>query len=383
MAKGCGCIEEGYRSVFAILKSLAQSRPQFLPYVSILPAFASLQLQAAALQPNRQLDAQRKIRHWYWASVFTNRYSGSVESTTSRDFLDLKAWFENDAAAPALLEEFRLRFRSLDLRKELKRGSSVYNGIFNLLVLRGARDWMTGNVPQYGDLDDHHIVPKDWGKDNSLGNSIDTILNRTPLTADTNRKVIRNKPPNKYLPGLIKESTEKTVRATLESHYISHFAFDILLLIRSRQMISRLSFSERQKTLPGRYRESADQGGGSDLSPELRDLDEKVERVELGIRQLIAKELNGLVSKLPQHVQQKVGERIQSNALKNAAFDLNHYQTLGGMLEFCDLRELQRIRSPTNYSGLRLKRGLRIRKHWSRSSINLLSFAMAFDTVVR
>ena len=29
----------------------------------------------------------------------------------------------------------------------------MYNGIFNLLVLRGARDWMTGNVPQYGDLD--------------------------------------------------------------------------------------------------------------------------------------------------------------------------------------------------------------------------------------
>ena len=78
----------------------------------------------------------------------------------------------------------------------MKRGTSVYNGIFNLLVLRGARDWMTGNVPQYGDLDDHHIVPKDWGKDNSLGNSIDTILNRTPLTADTNRKVIRNRPPN-------------------------------------------------------------------------------------------------------------------------------------------------------------------------------------------
>ena len=45
-----------------------------------------------------------------------------------------------------------------------RRGTSVYNGIFNLLVLRGARDWMTGNVPQYGDLDDHHIVPKDWRK---------------------------------------------------------------------------------------------------------------------------------------------------------------------------------------------------------------------------
>jgi hypothetical protein len=42
---------------------------------------------------------------------------------------------------------------------------------------------MTGDVPQHGDLDDHHIVPDSWGKEHvkdGLGNS---ILNRTPLTA--------------------------------------------------------------------------------------------------------------------------------------------------------------------------------------------------------
>lgn len=313
---------------------------QYLPYVSILPAFASLQIQAGELAPNRQLDAQRKIRHWYWASVFTNRYSGSVESTTSRDFLDVKAWFEDDGAAPALLEEFRSRFRSLDLRKEVKRGTSVYNGIFNLLVLRGARDWMTGNVPQYGDLDDHHIVPKEWGKDNNLANSIDTILNRTPMTADTNRKVIRNRPPNKYLPGLIKESSEKTVRATLESHYISPTAFDILLRDPFTPSHFELFITERQKTLQDAI-ENLLIKERIDLSPELRELDEKVEKVELAIRQLIAKELHGDPSKLPQHVQQKIKERVQSGALKNAALDLNYYQTLEGMLEYCDFRELQ------------------------------------------
>ena len=120
---------------------------QYLPYVSILPAFAALQAQARALPANRQLDAQRKIRHWYWGSVFTNRYSGSVESTSARDFLDVKAWFEDDMVEPGLLDEFRSRFRSLELRRETRRGTSVYNAIFNLLVLRGARDWMTGNVP--------------------------------------------------------------------------------------------------------------------------------------------------------------------------------------------------------------------------------------------
>ncbi len=65
----------------------------FLPYVSILPIFAALRAQAKSLPANRQLDARRKLRHWYWASVFLNRYSGSVESTSARDFQEIKAWF--------------------------------------------------------------------------------------------------------------------------------------------------------------------------------------------------------------------------------------------------------------------------------------------------
>ena len=103
----------------------------FLPYVSILPVFAALRAHARLLLAARQLDARRKLRHWYWASVFNNRYSGSVESTSARDFLDVKAWFEDDTAEPPLIAEFAQRFRNLDLRKETKRGTSVYNGVFN------------------------------------------------------------------------------------------------------------------------------------------------------------------------------------------------------------------------------------------------------------
>ena len=201
----------------------------YLSYVSILPVFAALQARVKTLPPERRLDAQRKVRHWYWASVFTNRYSGSVESTSARDFLDVLAWLEDDSAEPALLHEFEARFRSLELRREVKRGTSVYNGVFNLLVLQGARDWMTGNVPQHGDLDDHHIVPVSWGTKHLPDGLVHTILNRTPLTADTNRNVISDRLPNAYLPELIASNGEAAVRTILESHFISPTAQAILL----------------------------------------------------------------------------------------------------------------------------------------------------------
>ena len=222
---------------------------QYLPYVSILPAFAALQTEIRSLPVYQRLDAQRKIRQWYWASVFLNRYSGAVESTTARDYLDVKAWFDDDASEPALVAEFRDRFRSIDLRRETRRGTSVYNGIFNLLVLNGARDWMSGNLPQHDDLDDHHIVPKSWGSKQNLGTSVDSILNRTPLTSETNRNIIADRLPNEYLPELIAANDETEVRKVLESHLISPAAFDILLRTPFTVADFEAFVSERQRTI--------------------------------------------------------------------------------------------------------------------------------------
>ena len=313
---------------------------KYLPYVSILPVFAALQAHVKMCPAGLQLDAQRKIRHWYWASVFTNRYSGSVESTSARDFLDVRAWVDDDVAEPTPIQEFKNRFRSMELRREIKRGSSVYNGIFNLLVLQGARDWITGNIPQHDDLDDHHIVPSSWGAKNLEGNLIHTILNRTPLTADTNRKVIGDKLPNAYLPKLIDENGEKAIHAILESHFISPAALAILLRDPFTPEDFEAFIAERQRTLQDAI-ETLLIKERLDLPQILREIDANIEDIELELRRILSSSLKKNISALPQHVLQKIDERIQRAAKKNAALDLDFYKTLEGKLEYCDLRELQ------------------------------------------
>jgi hypothetical protein len=312
----------------------------YLPYVSVLPVFAALQAYVKTLPANKQLDAQRKIRHWYWAAVFTNRYSGSVESTSARDFLDVKAWLDDASAEPALLLEFKTRFKNLELRRETKRGTSVYNGIFNLLVLQGARDWMTGNVPQHDELDDHHIVPDSWGTKHLKDNLVHTILNRTPLSAATNREVIRDRLPNAYLPEMIAASGEGPVRAVLESHFVSAQAQAVLMRDPFTPDDFEEFIAERQRTLQEAI-ENLLIKERLDLAPQLRELDEQIEQVELGLRRAIALVLNGDPAQLPTQVLQGADERIQRAARKNAALDVDHYGTLDGKLEFCDLRELQ------------------------------------------
>lgn len=315
---------------------------QYLPYVSILPVFAALQAAINELSPNQRLNAQRKIRHWYWASVFINRYSGSVESTSARDFIDLKSWMADDDASPSLLKEFQERFRSLDLRKETKKGTSVYNGIFNLLVLQGARDWMTGNVPQHGDLDDHHIVPASRAVGILKGINVHTILNRTPLMAETNRHVIRDRLPNEYLPELIASSSEGHVRGILESHFISPASLGILLRDPFGPDDYEAFISERQRTILEAI-ENLLIKERLDLSPPLRELDQDVEKTELRLRDCIVATLGNNAERLPPHIAQKLGETIQKAAKKNAAIDVDNYHELAAKLQFADLRDLQEI----------------------------------------
>ena len=315
---------------------------RYLPYVSILPALAAAHRAAAELPPTRRLDAHRKVRHWYWASVFTNRYSGAVESTSARDFQDLERWFESDSVEPGAIGELRERFRSLDLRREIRRGTSVYNGIFNLIVLGGARDWITGMSPRHDDLDDHHIVPKSWGKGRSLSTPIDSILNRTPLSTDTNRNAIKSRLPNQYLPELIKANGEARVRATLESHLISPIAFDTLLRDPFTREDYEAFIAERLRTTLEAIEDLLIKER-LDLSPRLRELDGDVEAIELELRHRVSRALDGDPELLPSHVRERIESRVRAALKKNPALDGELYATLVGELEYADLRELEDI----------------------------------------
>ena len=165
-------------------------------------------------------------------------------------------------------------------------------------------------------------------------------LDRTPLTADTNRKVIRHRLPNEYLPELIAENGEPTVRAIVESHFVSPAAFDILLRLPFTPDDFKAFLAERQRTLQDAIEDLLVKER-LDLEPRLRELDAQIEAVELALRQAIAQALEDDPARIPNHLQPSIEERLQAAARKNPALDLDRYQTLAGRLEYCDLRELE------------------------------------------
>lgn len=318
----------------------------FLPYPSIIPSFAAIKRFAEASESKNKIDMQTKIRKWYWASIFTNRYSSGVESTSTKDFQALKRWFEDDDAEPETISDFQARYRSLDLLNEDKKGSAIYNAIFNLFIINEARDWSTFELPEYDTLDDHHIVPI-AAFEEIAGPSINSILNRTPLSPDTNRHVINKKMPNVYMKEMLEHNDPEKVYAVLASHLVSKKAVEILL----RDPFTKDDFSEfldeRRRTILDAI-ESKLIKETIAVPAALKDLNDKIEQVEFAIRKLIVERLTAasltpLQEYTPQPIRDKVEERVRKEIKKNPGAKPEDYISFEKQVSFFDLQEYFQI----------------------------------------
>ena len=98
------------------------------------------------------------------------------------------------------------------------------DSVYALLLREGARDWMTGeesSIQSYFDesIDIHHIFPQKWcGEQEIEPARCDSIVNKTPLTARTNRS-IGGRAPSEYLARITSGGVPSDV---LDSYLHSH-----------------------------------------------------------------------------------------------------------------------------------------------------------------
>ncbi|MCL9982949.1 MAG: DUF262 domain-containing protein [Erythrobacter sp.] len=320
------------------------SSPRYLPYDSILPVFAAALREIDGLPTEQRLAARSRFSLWYWASIFTGQYSASSETTAARDIQSLRKWFSDEDAEPPAVTEFRNRASQLDLANETKKGTAQFRAIFNLAVISGARDFVSGAVPAPAELNDHHIVPKSWGVKNlgSANASIDTILNRTPLTDHTNQHVIGARLPNVYLAKLIADNGREKVEEILQSHFISPAALDVLLRDPFGPDDFDAFIRERQRTIIATIKTKL-LDKWADLPPDLRLLNDAVERIELSLRALVVKGLEGDFSRLPDNAREKIEPRVASAIRKLPGGDDGRFASLSGALQFADIAELRAV----------------------------------------
>lgn len=215
--------ERGLVAAAKFLISLGIFRVYDLPYQSqVVPLAAIL----AELGDRVEIPSvAAKVTRWFWSGVFGELYGSSTETRMARDFTEVLAWVDGADEPATVRDSF---FRADRLRSLRSRQSAAYKGVNALLMQQGAHDFRTGqaftNTVFFDEnVDIHHIFPQHWCRSKGIPrDEYDSIVNKTPLTARTNR-IIGGGAPSQYLADLERsdrESTSDDLNARLRSHLI-------------------------------------------------------------------------------------------------------------------------------------------------------------------
>jgi hypothetical protein len=223
-------VEKGFRAAATFLRRESFYAQRELPYSTQLVPLAAVMTRIG----NSWMEPQilLKLQRWFWCGVLGELYGGAVETRIANDYEQLLEWFErNDAVPRTVLDANFQADRFNTLRSRL---SAAYKGI-NILILRnGAKDWIWKATIQELDVDDvlidiHHIFPQAWCKKHNIPKeSYDSILNKTPLSYRTNRK-ISGDAPSVYLSRIQSEKQVQLNDAQMNELLMQHAINPMLL----------------------------------------------------------------------------------------------------------------------------------------------------------
>jgi len=213
---------EGFEKVAKLLKIQNIFTSRDLPYkTQLVPLAATL----AVLGDKADNDGIRnKLFQWYWCGLLGELYGSAVETRFAKDMPELLDWIDG-GKKPTTVNEANFDPERLNTLRT--RNSAAYKGIYAILMRDGGIDFRTGDpidIQTYYDdnIDIHHIFPKKWCSDNGISkDDYNSIINKTPLSAKTNR-IIGNNVPSVYLEKIQRnaEIDDQRMDQILESHVI-------------------------------------------------------------------------------------------------------------------------------------------------------------------
>ena len=215
--KACNSLEQAFKVVTDVKDGFGVlDFKKWMPYSTMIVPLAGIIdfLKENKLESPINSD---KIKCWYWAAVFSNRYDEAADTKSYDDYKNLKEWCKDKEKIPDFIKKFDTKLVDLEVDKQ---SSATYRGVIGLIVLNGALDFKTGKPPQFAveKLQDDHIFPKTIYKYNG-------ISNRTLISSNAEKWKTE---PSKYFKERLREHGEKNFKAIMESHLIPEDAISFL-----------------------------------------------------------------------------------------------------------------------------------------------------------
>lgn len=223
--------EKGFITAAKFLHMQHIYRIYDLPYQSQIIPLAAILADIGNAWEHESVRA--KLVQWYWNGVFGELYGSTVDTRIAKDFMEVPEWIRGGRAPSTVSETI---FRADRLKTMRMRLSAAYKGVNALLMKEGAHDFRSGqkfdHIVFFGEnVDIHHIFPKAWCESQNIKPDVyDSIINKTPLSYRTNRK-IGGSAPSDYLAALERgDSQSPKIKPEQLDNYLSSHLIDHALL---------------------------------------------------------------------------------------------------------------------------------------------------------
>ncbi len=193
-----------------------------VPYNTQLVPMAALYVELGS--ELETVIARQRLEKWYWSGVFGESYGGTIETQFALDLVEVANFVRSGQPTRLMNEANFIPERLISLRT---RNSAAYKGVYALQMKNEAADWRTGeplSMAAYYDqkIDIHHIFPVSWCRRTTpevQKEFYDSIINKTPIDAFTNR-IIGGRSPSNYLAKIGKYVPDDQLKSLLDSHWI-------------------------------------------------------------------------------------------------------------------------------------------------------------------
>ena len=272
--KYADALTTGFQEAEKLLQEERIFSSRDLPYSTQLIPLAALCTVLMDGNRIKVTNVKNKLKQWYWCGVFGELYGSANETRYANDMPDVMKWIDGSEIMPRTCTE--AYFAPTRLLSMQSRQSAAYKGIMALILKNHAQDLISGSemdftVYQAEKIDIHHIFPQDYClKCQYHKSKWNSIVNKTPISASTNRE-IGGVAPSKYLARIEKkgEVYPETLDAYLASHWIDPALcraddFDQFIISRAKNLLDAIAVA-MGKTISGRDSEEVIQRFGASL----------------------------------------------------------------------------------------------------------------------
>ena len=263
---------DGFRLARKFLFTQYVFRQRDLPYTTQLIPLASI-CAVIGKTVYDQPKTQKILTQWFWCGIMGEMYGGANETRFANDIDDVvRAIRGEDVAIRTVNASFFSATRLLSLQT---RNSAAYKGIMALIYKEQCRDFIKGitmdvvkSMDESPDI--HHIFPENYCKDRYKKEKWNSIVNKTPILAVSNRS-IGGIAPSLYLKRIMRDAgiDEQELIVRAESHLVDYAAlcsddFNSYFVDRAKKLLALIERAMGKK-VPDRGSEQTVNAFGESL----------------------------------------------------------------------------------------------------------------------